>query len=139
VFALFGSGDGDGWFSILRESQPGDQVVVQLGQMARAIRIAKFNVGQFWNQIDPPQPFSDRRFEFPLQYVCHARYLFHFHLCGAPMVKPCSHGSVAPGDFKKCSKQNTCKSLRLSVIQGPGMAIHGALRGSGGRPSVNLG
>jgi hypothetical protein len=38
---VLGSGDGDGWFSILRKSQPGDQVVVQLGQMARAIRIAR--------------------------------------------------------------------------------------------------
>src|SRR5258708_15156415 len=74
-FSVRGSGDGDWRMGILGKAQAANQVVVELRQMARAVRIAKFSVGQFWNQIHPPQPLFDRRFEFPVQYVCHARYL----------------------------------------------------------------
>lgn len=73
-----GSGDGDGRFDILSKAQAGNQVVVKLGQMARAVRIAQRNVGQFWNQIDSPQPFLDRRLEFTLQYVRHAQRRLRF-------------------------------------------------------------
>ena len=66
------SGDGDGRLDILSKAQAGNQVGVKFGQMGRAVLIAKRNVGQFWNQIYPLQPFFDRRFEFPLQYVRHA-------------------------------------------------------------------
>jgi hypothetical protein len=48
-FSVRGSGAGDGRTTILGESQAANQVGVQLGQMASAIRIAEWNVGQFWN------------------------------------------------------------------------------------------
>jgi len=44
---------------ILGKAQTANQITVQFGQMARAFRIAEWNVGQFWNQIHPPQPFFD--------------------------------------------------------------------------------
>jgi hypothetical protein len=46
--------------------------------MAGAVCVAKRNVGKFWNQIHLPQPFFDRRFDFPLQYVRYARYRLQF-------------------------------------------------------------
>src|SRR3981081_2374585 len=103
-FSVRGSGDGDGRTGILSEAQAGNQVEVQLGQMARAGHIAKWNVGQFWNQIHPTQPFFDRGFEFPLQYVRHARYRLQFRhavlLWSYHAVTVVSHVAIP----KSCSK-----------------------------------
>src|SRR5216683_2369175 len=78
-FSVRGSGDGDGRAKILGEAQAANQISVQPGQMASAIRIAECNVGQFWNQIHSPEPFFNRRVEFTLQDGRHARYLLFFH------------------------------------------------------------
>src|SRR5260370_38455260 len=78
-FSVRGSGDGDGRTTILGEAQAANQISVQLRQMTSAIRIAECNVGQFWNQIDSPEPLSNSRLKFTLQAGRHARYILFFH------------------------------------------------------------
>jgi hypothetical protein len=73
-FSVRGNGCGDGRSGILSKAEAANQVEVELGQMAGAVRIAKGDFGKCRNQIHPPQPIFDRRLEFPLQYVRHARY-----------------------------------------------------------------
>src|SRR5260370_39953496 len=78
-FSVRGSGDGDGRTTILGEAQAANQISVQLRKMTSAIRIAECNVGQFWNQIDSPEPLSNSRVKFTLQDGRHARYILFFH------------------------------------------------------------
>jgi hypothetical protein len=66
--AVRASGDGDGPMSIAREAKAKNQFTEHRRQMARAVRIAEWNLDQFWNQINPPQPFFDGGFEFALKY-----------------------------------------------------------------------
>jgi hypothetical protein len=49
-----GSGHGDGQLGILSKAQPGNQVEVQLAQMAGAVRIAK------WNAVSAGTRFTRR-------------------------------------------------------------------------------
>jgi hypothetical protein len=91
--------------------------------MARAIRIAKWNVGQFWNQIHPSQPFLNHGLEFPLQYVRYAQCCLQFHYVVLLMVTPCSHGSVACGDLKKM-----VKTEQLQVPYAGGLLFEAATR-----------
>src|ERR1022692_2114481 len=70
--------------------------------MACAVRIAKCNGSQFWNQIHSPQPFFDRRFEFPLQYVRHARCLQFRHV--VLLVIPMLSGQCRMGRVRELLK-----------------------------------
>ena len=90
--AVRASGDVDGPMGIIRKAKAKNQLTEHHVQMARAVNIAEWNLDQFWNQINPPQPFFDSGFEFALKYGCHTpqlRLLFHFH--HAKAVSTASH------------------------------------------------